>query len=163
MILILLVHIPDKRIRLDMTPLKIITSKVDLTGLVFFAPAIIMLLMGLEWGGNEYPWKSATVIGLFCGGVALVVVFLFWEHHVGDDAMIPLPVIRKREVWSACLAMLFLFSTVMVASYYLPIYFQSVKGASPFTSGVDMLPSIISQLFAAVLSGFLGESKGQML
>lgn len=156
-ILIFLVHIPDNRVRLGISPLKIITTKIDLLGLFLFAPACIMILMGLQWGGIDHPWNSATIIGLFCGGGVLAVIFFFWEHHAGNGAMIPLPIIRKRQIWTACLTMLFLFTTVFVITFYLPIYFQSVKSASPFTSGVDMLPSILSQLFFAVLSGFISK------
>lgn len=42
-----------------------------------------------------------------------------------------------------------------VANYYLPIYFQAVDGVTPTMSGVYMLPSILSQLFAAVFAGRL--------
>ncbi|CAM1503053.1 Fc.00g078290.m01.CDS01 [Cosmosporella sp. VM-42] len=162
-LLIFLVHIPDKRVRTDHSAFKIVTSKLDLTGFALFAPCTVMFLLALQWGGVDYPWKSATVIGLFCGGGGLLVIFLWWEHRIGTRAMIPIPVIRKREVWTSCLTMLFLFVTVFVASYYFPIYFQSVKNASPFTSGVDMLPSILSQLAAAIASGFLASKVGYYL
>lgn len=47
--------------------------------------------------------------------------------------------------------------TVMCTSYYLPIYFQAVKGVTPTLSGVYLLPSILSQLMLAVISGALGK------
>ena len=40
-----------------------------------------------------------------------------------------------------------------IVNYYLPIYFQAVRGASPTMSGVDLLPSIISQMIFAIVSG----------
>ena len=116
-----------------------------------------MFLLALQYGGVDYPWKSATVLGLFCGGGVTLLIFLLWERHIGDDAMIPLPVIRQRVVWTACLTMAFLFTSVFVTSYYLPIYFQSVKNASPFTSGVNMLPGIVSQLAFAIISGIMSK------
>ena len=39
------------------------------------------------------------------------------------------------------------------ASYFLSVYFQAVKGASPLLSGVYLLPSILSQLILAVVAG----------
>lgn len=155
--LILFVHVPDRRVQTTDTARQIITSKLDLTGFVLFAPFTVMFLLALQWGGIDYSWDSATIIGLFCGGGALFAIFMYWEYRVGDGAMIPIPVIRTRQVWTACLTQLFLFSTIIVASYYMPIYFQSIKEATPFESGVDMLPSILSQLAAAISSGFLGE------
>ncbi|KAF4952325.1 hypothetical protein FSARC_12668 [Fusarium sarcochroum] len=162
--LILVVHIPDHRsVRRDQSAIKILTTKLDLTGFAIFCPTIIMLLLALQWGGNEYDWDSATIIGLFCGGGVLLLIFLFWEHRVGEGAMIPLPIVRKREVWTACLTQLFLFATVIMASFYLPIYFQSIKDASPFDSGVDLLPSILSLILAAVMSGALAQRVGYYL
>ncbi|KAF5550554.1 major facilitator superfamily transporter [Fusarium phyllophilum] len=162
-VLILFVHMPDHRASRDESAMQILRTKLDFTGFVLFCPSIVMLLLALQWGGLEYPWDSATVIGLFCGGGVLFIIFVYWEHRVGSEAMIPLPIVRTREVWASCLSQSFLFSTVMVASYYFPVYFQSAKNASPFTSGVNLLPSILSVIFAAVASGALAQRVGYYL
>jgi len=47
--------------------------------------------------------------------------------------------------------------------YYLPIYFQAVQGVSPLTSGVHLLPSILSQMTVAILSGTLVQRTGYYL
>lgn len=135
----------------------LLKTKFDFTGLFMFSPSIVMLLLALQWGGVDYAWDSATIVGLFCGGGVLFVIFVFWEHRVGRDAMIPMPIVRTRQVWTSLLTNLFLFATVMVASFYLPVYFQSAKDASPFTSGVNLLPSILMLIVAAVSSGALGK------
>ncbi|KAF5664221.1 major facilitator superfamily transporter [Fusarium circinatum] len=162
-VLILFVHMPDHRASRDESTMQILKTKLDFAGFVLFCPSIVMLLLALQWGGLEYPWDSATVIGLFCGGGVLFIIFIYWEHRVGSEAMIPLPIVRTREVWASCLSQSFLFSTVMVASYYFPVYFQSAKNASPFTSGVNLLPSILSVIFAAVASGALAQRVGYYL
>ncbi|KAL2215155.1 putative MFS multidrug transporter [Thermoascus aurantiacus ATCC 26904] len=61
---------------------------------------------------------------------------------------------------NSCLVFGFLMSLLYCATYYLPIYFQAVKGVSPMLSGVYLLPSILSQLIAAVISGVLVEKLG---
>lgn len=124
---------------------------------MLFAPAAIQFLLALQYGGNQYSWNSATVIGLFCGAGGTFIVFLAWEHRQGEAAMIPFSMVGKRTVWSSCLVMLLLMSMTFCASYYLPIYFQAVKGVSPLMSGVYLLPSILSQLLSAVISGVLGK------
>lgn len=72
--------------------------------------------------------------------------------------MIPFSMVRQRIVWSSCLTMLFLMSSTMITSYYLPIYFQAVRNATPTLSGVYNLPAIISSILAAIISGVLGAS-----
>ncbi|KAL3461910.1 major facilitator superfamily domain-containing protein [Aspergillus heterothallicus] len=137
--------------------------ELDLVGFALFAPAAIMLLLALQYGGNQFAWDSSEVIGLFVGAAATFVVFVFWERHRGDRAMIPPNIMKKRVVWSSCLFFGFLMSLLYVVTYYLPIYFQAAKGVSPMMSGVYLLPTIIAQLIAAGLSGFLGKASLPMV
>lgn len=136
---------------------KSVLSKLDLVGFSLFAPFTVMILMALQWGGQKYAWSSAMIIGLLCGGVSTLLAFLAWEWYIGDKAMIPFSMIRKRVVWCSCLVCGFFFGSLLMFSYYLPIYFQTIKGASPTMSGVYMLPSILTQMIAAVVSGKLGK------
>lgn len=71
--------------------------------------------------------------------------------------MIPLAMIAQRTVWSSCIVQLSIFAMVLVSSYYLPVYFQAVKNESPMMSGLYLLPSILSQLIVAVVSGLLSK------
>lgn len=127
----------------------------DLVGFCLFAPSVIMLLLAVQWGGNRYAWNSSVVIGLFIGSGVNGLVWLSWNHHKKDDAMIPVSVLKQRTVWSGCLTYGFLMSTLIVAAYYLPTYFQGVKGATPTLSGVYILPNVLAQLIFAILAGKL--------
>lgn len=156
---LLLINIPDRVMRDTGTPLiSVIREKLDLLGFALFAPAAVQFLLALQWGGTTYPWNSATVIGLFCGAAGTLCVFLAWEYHKGDMAMIPFSIMKRRVVWCSCLAAFFFFGGMLSFTYYLPIYFQAVKGVSPTLSGVYLLPSVLSQILFSVVSGFLGMS-----
>ncbi|POS80202.1 major facilitator superfamily transporter [Diaporthe helianthi] len=137
----------------------------DLVGTALLVPSVVMLLLALHYGGGgTYPWSSATVIGLFCGAGAVGVLFVAWEWRVGgEDAMVPLSMFRERVVVAGCLTNLCLFSCSSITAYFLPLYFQSIQGSSPFTAGIHMLPGIISQLITAVLSGFAVSKLGYYL
>ena len=124
---------------------------------MLFAPSAIQLLLALEYGQYAYGWNNATVIGLFCGAGATFIVFLIWEYTQGDKAMIPLAMVAKREVWASGIVMASIFGIMLASSYYLPIYFQAVKGSSPMMSGVYIIPSILGQLVTAVVSGALSK------
>jgi hypothetical protein len=152
------IHIPDQVIKCEGgSVLRALIENLDLIGFALFAPAAIQFLLALQYGGNQYAWNSATIIGLLCGAGGTFIVFLMWEYRKGDAAMIPFPMVSKRAVWSSCFVMLFLMGMTFCASYYLPIYFQAVRGVSPMRSGVYLLPSILSQLLFAVISGILGK------
>ncbi|KAJ5280065.1 major facilitator superfamily domain-containing protein [Penicillium angulare] len=143
--------------------IRTLPGQLDLIGFTLFAPSAIQLLLALQYGGNEYSWHSSQVIGLFCGAGATFIVFILWEYRQGDKAMIPFFIIRKRIVWSSSLSYGLLMAQVFCASWYLPIYFQAVKGKSPLTSGVYLLPSILAHLLTAMSSGKLVERVGYYL
>ncbi|KAI1419549.1 efflux pump [Xylaria sp. FL1777] len=140
-----------------------LVSRLDLLGFSMLAPALIMILLALQYGGNEHPWNSAPVIGLLVGGLATACLFVLWERRRGESAMIPLWLVSKRVVWSSNLVAGFMTSTLLVHSYYLPIYFQAVRGATPVQSGVYLLPSVLSQLVSTTLSGILVKKIGYCL
>ncbi|KAK4958970.1 hypothetical protein LTR10_003769 [Elasticomyces elasticus] len=143
--------------------------KLDLIGFVLLSPAIIMALLALQWGGNVYAWDSATIIGLFCGAAGNLLVWAAWNWWKKDDALIPVSMVRRTQVWSGSLVVGFLMSSLYIFVYYLPvcipprvapahadvhqIYFQSADSASPTMSGVYMLPNILASLILAVAVG----------
>ncbi|PQE10900.1 MFS multidrug transporter protein [Rutstroemia sp. NJR-2017a WRK4] len=126
----------------------------DLLGFGLFAPAIVQFLLALEWGGITYPWSSSHVIGLFVGSFFTLLLFLYREYRVGDEAMIPFSMVKILPVWTSCLVYMLSMGVVVSVSYYLPIYFQAVRDVSPTLSGVYTLPMILSSMLAAVFSGW---------
>jgi hypothetical protein len=152
------VHIPDQIPKPPpMSVIRTLPAKIDLVGFALFAPAAIQLLLALQYGGITFAWNSVQVIGLFCGAGGTFVLFLAWNTHKGDAAMIPFSMVRQRIVWASCLTYGFFMGQLFCVSYYLPIYFQGVKGVSPTMSGVYILPIVLSHVFAGVASGMLGE------
>lgn len=129
----------------------------DIIGFIFFISASIQLLLGLEYGGNQYSWNSATVLGLLCGAIATFVVFGAWEYHMGQDAMLPGSLIKRRVIWSSSLMFAMLFGLTVPMLFYMPIYFQLIRGKSALDSGVAMLPTVLGQLVAAVISGVMSK------
>ncbi|CAG8101348.1 unnamed protein product [Penicillium salamii] len=164
LLLLVFTHMPDRTIKPKGRELRrALRGSLDVFGFVLFAPAMIMLFLALQHGGNQYPWKSATVIGLFCGFAAMLAVCLLWEYRRGDKAMLPLPIIRQRIVWSSCLSSFFMNGAAVSGAYYLPIFFQAVKGNSPIRSGVYFLPNILPQVTLALVTGGLVQKTGYYL
>ncbi|EXJ84209.1 hypothetical protein A1O3_04876 [Capronia epimyces CBS 606.96] len=153
---LILMHIPEQVPKESPgSALRKVHHHLDLVGFALFAPAVIQLLLALQFGGNQFAWNSSQVIGLFCGAGATFIVWLVWNYHKGDDGLLPVPTIRRRAVWMSGLNYTFLMSTLFGASYFLPIYFQAVKGVNAIMSGVYLLATILPQLVGAVLSGTL--------
>lgn len=129
----------------------------DLIGCLIFVGAVFMLLLAMQRGGQENPWSSATIIGLFVGAGVTMMLFVAWEWRKGDDAMIPGRVLTRRTVVFTCLFIFFHMGSLTLSSYYLPEWFQVVEGVDPLQSGVRMLPTVITQIIATSVAGRLGK------
>ncbi|KAH6853170.1 major facilitator superfamily-domain-containing protein, partial [Chaetomium sp. MPI-CAGE-AT-0009] len=138
-------------------------KSLDLPGFMLISPAAVMFLLGLQYGGNEFAWNSSVVIGLLVGAAAIFVVFLFWERRQGDDAMVPFAMLKHRIIWSAAGNMFFLMASILVADFYLAIYFQAVHDDSPLMSGVHMLPTTLGIVLFTMISGTMIEMLGYYL
>ncbi|CCX32412.1 Similar to Putative HC-toxin efflux carrier TOXA; acc. no. Q00357 [Pyronema omphalodes CBS 100304] len=156
---ICLVFKPPKQSASTKTLLQNILS-LDLPGCAMFVSACIMLLLALQWGGNTYPWKSATILGLLLGFVPLMVSFVLWERRKGTAAMIPSHILLQRTVITACPSMFLQMGGSLLIVYYLPIWLQVVHGATPSQSGVMVLPTVLSQISFSLLSSLLLQKVG---
>ncbi|KAK2601185.1 hypothetical protein N8I77_010653 [Diaporthe amygdali] len=154
---LLFTHIPDETLKppFSFALLRSIVPELDLTGFALFAPTTIMFLLALEWGSSEYGWSSPTVIGLFAGSGATLILFLLWEWRVGERALIPFHQLKRRIIWASIIQNTSLFVNNFVGVNYVPIYFQAVRGVGPSLSGVYTLPSILMQLLSLVITGAL--------
>jgi hypothetical protein len=54
----------------------------DYLGIVLFIAGLVLLLLGISWGGGKYPWKSGAVIAPIVIGFLLLVAFGFWGKRV---------------------------------------------------------------------------------
>jgi len=113
----------------------------------------LRIYQALQWGGNERPWDDATVIALICVSPIIFLFFLAWERHVGDKAMMPLVLFKRKTQWGASLTAFFTFFNMFLAVYYLPIFFQAVRHHSAARSGIDIIPYMLSMVRCLIISG----------
>ncbi|VUC31708.1 unnamed protein product [Clonostachys rosea] len=122
--------------------------------------AIICFILGLQYAGTVYPWRSSQVIGLLVGFGLLIIALIIWSIYIDEYAMLIPRLFKKRALWSVCPYQFFFLGDLILLLYYLPIYFQSVKGATAIESGVDNLPIVISVAIFAVLGGLFVAKTG---
>ena len=53
--------------------------EMDFVGLCLFTASCVLFLVGVNFGGRQYPWKSAQVIVSMVVGVALMILLALWE------------------------------------------------------------------------------------
>jgi hypothetical protein len=93
-------------------------AEFDLLGSLFFLPAIISLLLALQWGGTTYAWDSPRIIALFVVFGVLIIVFIGLQWWGQDRATVPPRLIKNRNVWGTAW-----YSLAIGAAYFVMIYY----------------------------------------
>jgi hypothetical protein len=134
--------------------------KLDPWGTLVFLPGIVCLLLALQWGGTTYPWSNPRIIVLFILSGILLGIFVFLQFKGGDYATVPIHIISQRSVASGVYFSVLSPGSMMVIIYYLPIWFQAIKGVSAVHSGIDTLPLVMALVVASIIAGAITSKTG---
>ncbi|KAL0571514.1 MFS sugar transporter [Marasmius crinis-equi] len=134
--------------------------KFDSWGTLAFIPAIISLLLALQWGGTKYPWSNGRIIGLLVVFGVLIIIFIGIQIWKQDDATVPPRILKQRSILSSAWFAFTLGASFFVMVYYIPIWFQAIKGTTAVKSGIDNLPTILGVVLASIISGALISAMG---
>ncbi|EHY54262.1 hypothetical protein HRR83_008161 [Exophiala dermatitidis] len=160
LLLLITLHIPAGMLPRQPTTLREKIAMLDLLGLFFFLPCVICLLLALQWGGVTYSWSSGRIIALLVVFGVCCLAFLADQWWRGDKAMVPGRIFLQRSILAGMWFALVAGGALMTMFYYIPIYFQTVKNASPTKAGIMNLPMVISLAIASVMAGFLTRATG---
>ncbi|KAF9890819.1 hypothetical protein FE257_005390 [Aspergillus nanangensis] len=128
--------------------------QLDLISNLLFIPALTGLFLALSWAGTKYSWNSGPVVGPLVSFAVLIAVFFYNQRRRRDAAALPLRIMKRRSVVAGFVFMFCGNSAGSVLEYYLPTYYQVVRGYTPTTSGYMMLPIIIAGTLGALIHGF---------
>jgi hypothetical protein len=128
-------------------------KKLDLEGSALFLPAIICLLLALQWGGSKYEWDNGRIIALFVVFALLISGFLGIQWWKQELATVPPRVFLNRNVWGGALYVSMLGAAFFLMMYYLPIWFQAIKGVTATRSGIMNLPMVLAVVVMSILAG----------
>ena len=137
-------------------------SRLDWPGNAIFIGATSSVLTALSWAGTVYPWSSYKVlVPLIVGMVALIGFVGLEDTRFITNPMMPVCFFRSSVV-SLTFLLTFLHGMVtMWAVYFLPVYFQGALGASPYHSGIYLLPTIFALIPGAILGGSMVSKIGR--
>ncbi|KAK1723077.1 putative MFS transporter [Colletotrichum acutatum] len=143
------------------TPVLAGLKAIDWTGSALCMGGALMVLLALDFGDVVHPWSSATVICLIVFGAVVIGIFLVNEWKFAANPVLPL---RLLSSWSKAAAYsVFAFNAYVFIgiTYYLPLYSQAVLGANALTSGLYMLPLIVSCSLSAAFAGVFIQRTGR--
>jgi EmrB/QacA subfamily drug resistance transporter len=128
------------------------TVAIDYAGAALLTAAISLLVLLTTWGGNEVPWGSPTMAGMTAGVVALVAAFVAVERRAAEP-LLPLRLFRLRTFALSTGISMLLGVSMYGAISFLPLFLQTVNGASATDAGLLLVPLMLGVLSASVLAG----------
>ncbi|KAI1212610.1 major facilitator superfamily domain-containing protein [Annulohypoxylon truncatum] len=136
-------------------------SRVDFLGNAIFIPSMTAIFFGLIMGGQDgYPWGSWRIIlPLVLGVLGWVAFHVHQSSRICREPSMPTRLFKHRTS-AAGFLMIFLAAVIMQATgYFLPVYFQAVKGVTPLMSGVSFLPFALAIIpFGGLAGAFLSKT-----
>ncbi|HEX8855758.1 MAG TPA: MFS transporter [Thermoleophilaceae bacterium] len=131
---------------------EIARPKIDYLGSGLLAGAVSCVVLATSLGGNTWPWDSAQLIITACAGVVLGVLFVLVER-TAPEPVLPLRLFQNRTFTIAGLIGLIVGFALFGSAVFLPLFFQTVNGVDPTTSGLRLLPLIAGLLVTSIGSG----------
>ncbi|KAK3290228.1 major facilitator superfamily domain-containing protein [Chaetomium fimeti] len=128
---------------------------VDFVGILLALAGTIVLMLGLTWGGGEYPWESAHVVATLVIGLVVCAAFVLWQWKGPRYPLVPLHIFKSRIVNGACITMAINGWNFVVQVYYIPSFYQLVYEYSATRAGAMLLPITLVQTASSTLSGLV--------
>ncbi|TKA79621.1 hypothetical protein B0A49_00968, partial [Cryomyces minteri] len=146
-----------------------ILAQIDYVGGLLSIAGMLLFMMGMQWGGYQYPWSSAHVLAPLILGVVLLVAFGVWETYGAKYPMFPKRLRQDPRILGLTLVITFIsganfFSILM----FWPTQAFNVYGHDPVGVGIRGLPVGFSILAGAcivlwLLSVLRGHNKELMI
>ena len=128
--------------------------RIDWWGSVMLVVGLVPLLVVAEQG-QQWGWASAASFTCYVLGAAGLALFVWIQHRMGDDALLPLRLFRSRTFSVASAQVTIIGMAMFGGLSVIPLYLQIVKGASPTKSGLLLLPLVAGLMLASLGAGRL--------
>ncbi|MFD8807844.1 MDR family MFS transporter [Streptomyces sp. NPDC059597] len=143
-------HLPKKRAK----------AGIDYLGVVLLTVGITSIVLVTTWGGTQYAWTSARIMELIALGVVSLVGFVFWQTKAAEPVL-PLHIFKSRNFTLMALIGFITGFVMFGATLFLPLYQQSVQGASATNSGLLLLPMLGAMLVTSMVAGRVTTGSGR--
>ena len=128
-------------------------GKIDVLGAILLLTALILMLIGLNSGGNIVPWNHPLVLSSLPLAAVSFIAFIWVDSRVSEP-IIPVRLLLERTVLSACLTNWFITMARFGLLFYGPIYFQ-IQGYSATQAGLRLIPDSFGVAFMSPVSGII--------
>lgn len=123
-------------------------------------PGLVLLLLALQWVGDGYAWGSTRVVVSLVLGQVLTAACGIFQLWAGDNGIVPPWILGQRSIAAGAVVSLVFGSALIILTFYLPIWFQAIRGQSAFRAGFRLLPYFLGTVTFVIGSGFVVSKTG---
>jgi EmrB/QacA subfamily drug resistance transporter len=128
-------------------------AKIDWLGAILIVLGVGLFLVAVQQAGGHTKVTTESAI-LAVVGLTLVGAFVWWQKRA-DEPILPLRLFGNRVFAVCCVLGLITGAVMFAAIIFTPQYLQTVRGVSPTSSGLRLLPLLAGMLLCSVGSGQL--------
>ena len=126
-------------------------GSIDYAGIVTLTAALSGLFLGLTFV-RDTAVSSGLVATLFIFAAVMIVLFIYAEKKAREP-ILPMKLF-KNSIFNVSSIAMFLSSAVMFCGIiYIPLFIQGVQGMSASTSGLLIIPMLVSLTVASIATG----------
>jgi MFS family permease len=117
-----------------------VLRRIDFIGGFLSVSGLLLFMAGLQWGGYQYEWGTAHVLAPLIIGLALFIVFCFYEWKFAPYPMFPRAIAREPRLllltlWITFVSGMNFFSIIL----FWPTQSYNVYGHDPKEVGIRNL------------------------
>jgi MFS family permease len=72
-------------------------KRIDYVGSFLSTSGVVIFLVGINWGGQDYAWNSTHVITCLVTGIAIMGLFAVWEIYLVKYPLFPARLIQSKR------------------------------------------------------------------
>jgi MFS family permease len=133
----------------------------DIAGSFLLTGSVAFLILGLNLGGNVYPWSHPFVISSLVFAFLASGILIYVEGKAARPVM-PLAMILSQPRGNLVFNNFFAQLGINTIIFNAPLYFQAVKLESPSLSGFRLAGPSVALTICGVSSGFIMTATGKM-
>ena len=135
------------------------THRFDLLGFLFLSPGLALIVYGLSEVGNQGGFSSTSVRVSLGIGIALTIAFVFRSLRAPEPLM-DMRLFKNRTFSIASVCIFLTGATLYGTMFLLPLYYQVVRGESPWMAGLLMAPQGIGAALMMRKAGIWSDRYG---
>ncbi|KAK4451156.1 major facilitator superfamily domain-containing protein [Podospora aff. communis PSN243] len=130
-------------------------KSLDYAGFLLLGASLVALLVPIMQATTVHAWTALETLLPLLLGAAGLCLFLFHQGKIAKNPLVPLNRFRNRTCLLTFLCTALHGLVVWCLMFYLPLYYQAIRGFTALESGLAVLPETLTIVPASMAMGFL--------